>query len=127
MTSVNAAGPVRALETSNGKRSLRTYYEEDKYDEEEEEERGVMSVEQVAKWTSKVDEWVKLGYKPAGMREKLSALNGVMSQKNRRCSWLPGDGRTHRRSEDARRDLTMVEVKASFFSVNAIFLFLTTT
>ncbi|KAL3665702.1 hypothetical protein V7S43_009136 [Phytophthora oleae] len=91
MTSADAAVPVRALETSNGKRSLR-YYEEDEDDEddkkngkydEEEEERGVMSATQVAKWSARADEWVKLGNTPARMKDRLTALNGVMSPKNR--------------------------------------------
>jgi len=94
MTSLDAAVPVRALEANNGKRSLRYYDTEeddetDKYDQkndkydDDEEERGVMTAEQIRKWTAKADEWVELGKKPAGMKDKLTAFNGVMSEKNK--------------------------------------------
>ncbi|KAG1692065.1 hypothetical protein DVH05_025873 [Phytophthora capsici] len=58
MTSADAVVPVRALEANNGKRSLRYYDtdEDDKTDkfDDNEEERGVMTEAQIAKWTARV-------------------------------------------------------------------------
>ncbi|KAK1946618.1 hypothetical protein P3T76_002170 [Phytophthora citrophthora] len=97
MTSADAAVPVRALEATNGKRSLR-YYDEDneddkydqkngKYDKDEDgEERSVMTAEQIAKWTAKANEWVALKKTPASIKDKLTAQNGVMSDKNTRST-----------------------------------------
>ncbi|KAG1703582.1 hypothetical protein DVH05_007526 [Phytophthora capsici] len=94
MTSADAAVPVRALGTSNSKRSLRYYDTEeedetdkhhqknDKYDEDEEER--TWSAAQIDKWTAKADEWVDLGKTPAYIKAKLTAFNGVMSDKNRK-------------------------------------------
>ncbi|KAL3661116.1 hypothetical protein V7S43_013725 [Phytophthora oleae] len=93
ITSADAAVPVRTLENNNSKRSLR-YYEdededEDKYDkkngkyDEEEEERGVMTPAQVAKWTAKAKEWVHQKKTPAYIKDKLTSMDGVLSDKNR--------------------------------------------
>ncbi|KAG1703362.1 hypothetical protein DVH05_008270 [Phytophthora capsici] len=88
MTETDAETPVRALSSNNDKRFLRSYKEEeaylteDKYDEEK-EERGVMSAAQVAKWTERANEWVREGKTPHRIKDKLTFLNGVMSEKNK--------------------------------------------
>eukprot|EP00644_Phytophthora_capsici_P011035 jgi/Phyca11/14853/fgenesh1_pg.PHYCAscaffold_9_\ len=92
-TSADVAVPVRALETRNGKRSLRYYDAEeedetDKYDQkngkyDDDEEERVMTAAQIAKWTAKAGEWVEQGKTPAYIKDKLTAFNGVMSDKNK--------------------------------------------
>ncbi|KAG1709505.1 hypothetical protein DVH05_020156 [Phytophthora capsici] len=94
MTSTDAAVPV--LKSSNDKRFLRSYREEDDGDDsDDEEERSVMTAEQVAKWSKKVERWVKKGHTPSYIKDKLTALDGTMNAKNKRstaCSELLGAG-----------------------------------
>ncbi|KAL4114540.1 hypothetical protein PRIC2_014474 [Phytophthora ramorum] len=94
VTSTDAAVPVRALDTVNGKRLLRSYYEADKDDEadeadeadeydEAEEERGVMTPAQIRKWTARAEEWVERGKTQGQMRDKFTGLSGVMNAKDK--------------------------------------------
>ncbi|KAG1702607.1 hypothetical protein DVH05_009556 [Phytophthora capsici] len=88
VTSADAAVPVRALGASNDKRSLRYYdceddNETDGYDQKnEEEERGVMTPDQITKWTAKAEEWAKLKKSPAYIKDKLTNMKGVLTPKN---------------------------------------------
>ncbi|KAL3673887.1 hypothetical protein V7S43_001574 [Phytophthora oleae] len=93
--------PVRALSSSNGKRFLRSYENQDENDEDE-EERGVMTATQVAKWTGRANQWVKEGKTPAGMKEKFGGLSGNISPKDREklALFLAAWGRANPRGLD---------------------------
>ncbi|KAL3673910.1 hypothetical protein V7S43_001597 [Phytophthora oleae] len=73
--------PSSAIDTSNGKRFLRSYYKEDEA-EEDEEERGVMTPSQVAKWTDRAEYWVLRKHTPSSIKDKLTDLNGILIAKN---------------------------------------------
>ncbi|KUF77177.1 hypothetical protein AM587_10005795 [Phytophthora nicotianae] len=94
MTSTDAANPARPIDASNIKRFLRTYREryEDDEDEEERVNQALLDEEALAKWTAKwatrADAWFDQGYTPAQIKDKLSGLSGVMSQKNGRKYYL---------------------------------------
>ncbi|KAG1712850.1 hypothetical protein DVH05_000585 [Phytophthora capsici] len=90
MTSADA--PARALETNNGKRSLRYYAADEddkydqkngKYDDDEEEERNFTAA-QLAKWTEKAESWVSKNRTPAYIKDKLTGMNGLMTAENRK-------------------------------------------
>ncbi|KAK1943874.1 hypothetical protein P3T76_005270 [Phytophthora citrophthora] len=81
-TATNDQAPVRDLGSDNYKSFLRSYKEEDEEDEDK-EERGVMTAAQVAKWSDKISDWLERGHTPARIKERLTSLNGVMTAKNK--------------------------------------------
>ncbi|KAK1948520.1 hypothetical protein P3T76_000809 [Phytophthora citrophthora] len=83
VASTDVQVPARAIDTSNGKRFLRSYYKEDENDEAGDEEERVMDVKQIEKWTKRADQWVNDGYRPASLKEKLTGLRSDLTPKDR--------------------------------------------
>ncbi|KAG1692056.1 hypothetical protein DVH05_025864 [Phytophthora capsici] len=90
ITSADVPIPVGALEANNDTRSSRfidteeddeTDRNDQKKDNYDEEER-IWTAAQIVRWTEKADEWIANGRTPAYVQDKLTDLNGFMSDKN---------------------------------------------
>ncbi|KAK1940543.1 hypothetical protein P3T76_007994 [Phytophthora citrophthora] len=121
-TSIGAAIAARNLKSSNDKRFLRSYREENEDDndnekeekEGEEEERAVMTPAQVAKWTARAEYWVKAGHSPDYIRDKLTGLNGQMNAKNAEKYRLFGAAWGKAYSGDLGRRVRRIEILFPF-------------